>query len=173
MLLSHAVNVLDQIESCLQVMADLPAEQRKYYAELSLGRHVRHISDHYLAFLSACGGTVFTSEPCIDYNTRHRDSPIETDIHLAREHIRALQRKLASIQISVKTKVTVMSEIDCSDMQTYAFSSSIERELLYLINHTIHHAAYMALLAKQKGIYFPENIGVAPSTLTYQRQLSE
>ena len=67
--------------------------------------------------------------------------------------------------------ISVISEIDVSDTQNETYASNIRRELLYLINHTLHHAAYIKLLAQQSGITLSSHIGVAPSTASHLRKL--
>ena len=46
-------------------------------------------------------------------------------------------------------------------------SSTVGRELQYLLDHTIHHYAIIAIILKAQSITVPEEFGVAPSTLKY------
>ena len=58
-------------------------------------------------------------------------------------------------------------------IQSEKMTSNIGRELLYLINHSIHHMAYATLLARTHGIELPAGIGLAPGTASYERTLKE
>ena len=65
--------------------------------------------------------------------------------------------------------IQVYSEIDCLQTQNMTFKSSVAREFLYLINHTIHHAAHISLIASQHNVEIPLNTGMAPCTMTFLR----
>jgi len=69
---------LHTIDAAIQLLSDLPSDVyskvQKPYFESSLGKHMRHIIDHYLCFRRDFDKGV------IDYDQRHRDSQLETDI---------------------------------------------------------------------------------------------
>jgi uncharacterized damage-inducible protein DinB len=46
--------------------------------------------------------------------------------------------------------------------------SSVGRELQHLINHTVHHYAFVALILRLQGVAIEDDFGVAPSTLQAQ-----
>ncbi|AFP29100.1 hypothetical protein MRBBS_0162 [Marinobacter sp. BSs20148] len=45
--------------------------------------------------------------------------------------------------------------------------TSVERELVFLASHTIHHTAIIGMLAEQAGVKVSSDFGVHPSTLRY------
>jgi hypothetical protein len=45
--------------------------------------------------------------------------------------------------------------------------TSLERELQFLLSHTVHHFALVALLLRAQGFEVSADFGVAPSTLAY------
>jgi hypothetical protein len=47
--------------------------------------------------------------------------------------------------------------------------STMGRELQFLMSHTVHHYALVAIILKIQGCNCAEEFGVAPSTLRYQR----
>ena len=47
--------------------------------------------------------------------------------------------------------------------------TSLGRELEFLISHTVHHYALMAVIAGQQDAALPVDFGLAPSTLKFQR----
>jgi hypothetical protein len=67
-------------------------------------------------------------------------------------------------------QLIVLSEIDCDESISEKFYSNREREMLYLINHTIHHAAYIKLVAEKYGVKLPDEIGIAPCTASFFRE---
>jgi hypothetical protein len=48
--------------------------------------------------------------------------------------------------------------------------TNVERELLFLSSHTIHHIAIMSLLAERVGMTVPADLGVAFSTASYEER---
>jgi hypothetical protein len=51
--------------------------------------------------------------------------------------------------------------------------SSARRELQFLLSHTVHHYALIAMICRQYGVGVEEDFGVAPSTLKYRRQMAQ
>lgn len=164
MLLNAIKNALDQILVVVDCIQELPEQKNKnLYQIIGVGRHIRHVIDHFLALKNGVDKGV------VDYNLRQRDSIVEQDIHAARAHIVEIIDWLHELKLD-DVDLEVLSEIDCLQTVNRSFKSCFERELLYLINHTVHHAAYMKLLAKTKGVMLPDHIGIAPSTATFLRQ---
>jgi ABC-type transport system involved in Fe-S cluster assembly fused permease/ATPase subunit len=106
----------------------------------------------------------------IDYNIRSRNSLEETDREAAIEQIDRLSNWFLETEFNNQT-VDVISEIQIFQTCSRTFCSTTEREFLYLINHSIHHMAYAALLGKLQGLTIPHHIGLAPSTATYERNI--
>ena len=48
-------------------------------------------------------------------------------------------------------------------------TSTMERELMGLITHSIHHLAIIALIARSFGHQLDSDLGKAPSTIAYER----
>ena len=48
--------------------------------------------------------------------------------------------------------------------------SSFGRELTFVLSHTVHHHAIMAMHAKATGIRVPEGLGLAPATRAWLRE---
>ncbi|MDT8341889.1 MAG: hypothetical protein RQ751_10285 [Longimicrobiales bacterium] len=158
------VNALAQVGEILDVALALPAAERKrFYADAGAGRHVRHILDHVLALRAGLEAGV------LDYNRRNRDAPIERDPQAARRQLEDLVAWLEA-EGDLAGPITVLSEIDVDSTRDATLSSTVERELLYIINHTIHHAAYLRLLGEHRGLAFPDHIGLAPATASYMRR---
>ncbi len=153
-----------------QILAILTAVHQKQidhsqeiYISAGVGRHIRHIIDHYSALKNGLDSGV------VDYNQRTRNSVIETNLFSAKEKIQKISDWLNN-QEDCNKDVIVNSEIDCEQSINQKFSSNKDRELLYLINHTIHHAAYIKLQLQKFEVYLPEQIGVAPCTASHLRQ---
>jgi hypothetical protein len=140
-------------------------KDKTLYQSSGISRHVRHILDHCLALKNGLENNY------IDYNQRNRDGKVESDIEFAAEVICYLNNWLATLEDN-DLKLTIETEIDIDEQINACFETNQDRELLNMINHTIHHTAYIKLIAIKFDIAFPEQIGIAPSTATYLREES-
>lgn len=168
MLNKSLLATLTQIGEILDVVSTLPAAQRStVYVQSHAGVHVRHVIDHVQAFLAG----LQTGE--IDYNVRHRNSPSEMDPEFAAAQLLAIMGEceaLENLHCAPPEELLVTSEIDCLTTHTEKFRSNAAREVLYLINHTIHHAAYIRLLLQGCDLELSSHIGIAPCTATFRRE---
>ena len=141
-----------------------PAHYRRafgHHGRHTLGKHVRHIIDHYDALLSgleADGDTV-------DYERRRRDEFLEQWPHQAARRLAELETVLAAA-IDRYPPVRLGQTYHLGD-GALVLETSLARELAFLTSHTIHHMAILGLLAEQIGIALPEAFGVHPSTLRH------
>ncbi len=165
MLRDAVIHSLLQISDILEVVVQLPETYAvNFYCDANAGKHVRHVLDHFLAYLPAIETGV------LDYNMRNRDSVVENDRRAAKEQLDGVVKVLKTLPVDEKC-LKIISEIDVTNTKSDSFSSNTSRELLYLINHTMHHAAYIKLLAKNCDIDLPEYIGLAPSTASHMREI--
>jgi len=156
------IEALNQVRSLIDSIEGTSGASENLYATSGIGVHVRHVADHFRAFQAGVtSGTV-------DYNVRRRECVLERRSDLGLLEIESLITWLQTAAFT-EAPVTVVSEISCLQTKTVQFQSNTNRELLYLINHTIHHAAYAALLARQHGVTPDLGIGSAPATASYLR----
>jgi len=134
----------------------------------SIGKHVRHVIDHYLTFLGLAGNG---ADEALDYEQRQRDVALEEDRESAIHCLVGLARELSGILRDKPVKPLVLNHN--SEGHHQLFSSSVGRELVFLANHTVHHMAIIGLLAEQAGQQVDESFGVNPSTLRYWAQQEE
>ncbi|MTI11367.1 hypothetical protein [Curvivirga aplysinae] len=157
---------LEQVLDIISIVEGLEQDhQQELYVEVGIGRHIRHIADHLQAFILAVESGV------LDYNLRRRGHSCEENVASAREMLEGLYINIQQIPFR-EQDLEVISEVDVSACQTSSFKSNISREILYLINHTIHHTAYISLLAKTRNVTLPASIVLAPATATFLRAAS-
>ena len=126
----------------------------------TVGAHVRHNLDHYLSFIVGLGSGI------IDYEAREREKVFEIDRQAALAATEAICGHLVDLTESPCAKSL---RICCnSDQGTLHATSSITRELDFLLSHTIHHYAIIAVLCRLQNVEVEPDFGVAPSTLRYQ-----
>lgn len=164
-LLHALVESLQPVKIVCEVLLQMPDHKgQQHFESLNVGRHFRHVYDHFYAVFDGAKSGV------VDYNYRRRDALVERDMVLSMEAVDAIVNQCWQLgEQSLPECIDVVSEVDCHQEKNYAFTSNVERELLYLINHSVHHLAYVKLLLKSEGINLPESIGLAPSTASYIR----
>lgn len=156
------IEALDQIRSLIVAVDDASESSENLYATSGIGPHVRHVVDHFRALEEGIkSGTV-------NYNMRRRESALERQSGLALLEIESLLNWLRELAVT-ETSILVESEISCLHTENAQFQSNTNRELLYLINHTIHHAAYAALIVRQHGVVVDAGVGYAPATASHLR----
>jgi predicted transcriptional regulator len=156
--------VLDDLRHYLSVV-----EPVSYQAPLdilsgsTIGQHTRHIIEFYNCLLEQA---LDVSEPTINYANRRRDHRIESEPDHALSYVELISEKLKELDVDQ------LCQLDCSEhgMEHLMVNSTIGRELIYNIEHTIHHLAIVkiALRATIPGIVLPEHFGVAPSTIRHR-----
>lgn len=124
-----------------------------------IGAHMRHV----LEFIEIIAGQ--HGKGVIDYESRQRNKLYEQDPKVALD---AFETALKSLSIAVSEK-GVDHAVDICEMPAFGMGqvrvpSSLGRELLYAVEHSIHHFAIIAMLAAAHDIHFDEGFGMAPAT---------
>ena len=124
------------------------------------GGHLRHILEHYGNFLEGL------SDRKVDYDKRDRESPVEISVEAARAEVERLIFALEeAAQIGPEEPLTIILDDGGSPRES---SSNPERELQFLLSHSVHHFALIRTILYLDGHRrFPEAFGIAPSTLRY------
>lgn len=161
-----AADCADVLRQGLALLERLPDE---LYADAgglpvasAVGGHFRHCVDFYQSFLAGAqtGG--------VDYNRRGRDVLIERDRRHASARIELLIDELEALPIA-DGRAPVLVSAEGAD-ETGWCESTVARELQYLLGHTIHHYALVALMLRLRGFEPGAEFGVAPSTLKHWRE---
>lgn len=124
----------------------------------TIGQHVRHCLDHVAALVEAAPNRE------LSYDHRERGTAVETDPDVAAREIERLDRALAACCHRALDGAVTVSSVLSSAGELIAGASSFARELAFVINHTIHHQALMAVLLTWHGRAVPTGFGYAPST---------
>ncbi len=128
-----------------------------------IGTHMRHIIDHYECLLA---GLVTGN---IDYDDRTRETSVETDRAAATAAIDSVIRRLEAIDQSLRdSELSVHMDFGGGPDEAGLYArSSVERELQFLVSHTVHHYALVAVMLRLEGREPVDGFGVSPSTLKY------
>jgi len=162
--LQRGIDLIEQLDD------QIYSNNSSQYFMSGVGKHFRHVIDHYSSFLVGI-------EKLVNYDERERNHLVETNRKFAIETISNLIDRLSSLneteslsnqQLLVKSNE---GEVDLSDDS--ASHSSVRRELQFLISHTVHHYALIAIILRIQGFEPPHNFGIAPSTIAYLRSLQQ
>ncbi len=155
-------NALSEIISLLE---QLPG-QENYTApchELSqatIGQHTRHVIELYQCLLAGYEGGV------VNYDDRKRNKLYENSKEEAIAVIKEIQSGL------VRPDKTL--HVVCGAEEPVTIASNYNREVLYNLEHCIHHQALIrvALIASDT-VPVSDEFGVAPSTIQYRKQCAQ
>lgn len=130
----------------------------------SIGKHVRHILDLFECLIES------STESTINYDQRKRNPETETSKEFALLKIESIVKSLDLLNLKKEVRLNQkLNDEFC------AINSTVERELLYNIEHCIHHLAIIKIGIENNFSYvqLPESFGVAYSTLTHREQKAD
>ncbi|KAI9483751.1 MAG: hypothetical protein EXX96DRAFT_537060 [Benjaminiella poitrasii] len=157
---------LDIVQQSIDLLKRLDDDQYTFASKVmaggTIGKHLRHVYDHYKLLYKHCKGQL-----TVDYDLRERNNPSETDRFIAIENLEELQNTVRhySHVIPLERELTLLATIDPNDKHKYTFHSSFGRELFYSNIHAIHHYASIKAICIEQDISMPYEFGMAPSTL--------
>jgi hypothetical protein len=161
----------DAIEGCLEacrrcdaVVASVLSQDPAAYA--AVGPHLRHCLDHFNLLLDGW------KTGAVDYDARARDERAERDPQLARDILRTITRELSALGPQHLGREIRVMQSAAPGRPPLASSSRLERELVFLSSHTIHHIAIMVLAARAAGVVIPADLAVAYSTEAHRASLT-
>jgi hypothetical protein len=158
--------VIDQALTLLQGISETDYQKvLQPHFSGSVGAHIRHIVDHFLALKN--GATTGH----IDYNIRHRHNQVEQFPELAIEVLNDIKVWILSLDSSIFRKVvSVTTEIDIQHTKSATCESTVERELVFVSSHAIHHYALIRIMFSMQNKALPDDFGYAPASITYINQ---
>lgn len=127
----------------------------------TIGEHTRHIIEMFQCLLSQYETGI------VNYDRRERNQLIQTNPTFA-----CTQMELIKNTIDRENKTIVLQQnLDGQDIR---IESNYQRELLYNLEHCIHHQALIkvALLSVSQ-VDVSETFGVARSTIEYRKQCAQ
>ncbi|MBI1287135.1 MAG: hypothetical protein GC178_06095 [Flavobacteriales bacterium] len=130
----------------------------------SVGQHVRHTLEFYQC--------LFEATDTVNYDQRKRDILIESSaahaVHVADQILKSVSQIKADRPMQLEAEMLGAAQPLC-------VRSSLSRELLYVLEHAIHHMALMRILIKDEAADFEleDAFGVAYSTLAYRGEQND
>lgn len=127
----------------------------------SIGAHVRHVGDACDRFLDG------VARGFIDYDCRSRDVRFEFDRIAAIERLESLVARFSELDPHTQPSSLLVRHDAPEGEDEMVLRSSVERELMFLASHGVHHFALVAVLLRAKAIETPPGFGMAISTLRH------
>lgn len=152
----------DRLDGLMRLIMALPPEL--YAARLArssgaIGEHVRHVLDHVAALAGAP-----TSLP-LSYDNRTRGTAVESDPGAALREMMRLDAALERWSTRPMDAPVAVAALLADGSRAITSWSTLGRELAFVMSHTIHHQAMIALLLEGVGRRpGDERFGYAPST---------
>ena len=159
-----AKNILKQISFALNQMTDLEYTQSvELFSGASISQHTRHIIEFYTCAIDS-------THTIINFDSRQRDQTIEQDRDFSLQIIDSI---IVNLDLLKEDKAIII-EAQLGG-ETHLLQSSLHRELLYVVEHAVHHMAIikMGVLLNFPHICLAPNFGVAESTIEYRKQCAQ
>ena len=165
-------------QACIQILDQLTylvhqIEENDYVkpsdalSKSTIGQHLRHTLEFFLCFQQGYDAGV------VNYDKRAHDKLIETDKFIA---LGAIQRINDFVSV-VNTERNLLLEVgyDVQNEQFETVSTNSMRELVYNIEHAVHHMAIMKIGIREVAPYIalPSDFGIAASTVRYKETVSK
>lgn len=162
MLLKSIHQSLDELTNLLSQLSD--TDYSKSHESLSgatIGEHTRHILEMFQCLEKSYDSGV------LNYDDRERNIQIQTETKFARQCIENIK-----VGLKIENKLIYL-ELVMNDLGM-RIQSNYYRELLYNLEHCVHHQALIKVAVLQcENVLVDENFGVARSTIEYRKQCAQ
>jgi hypothetical protein len=130
----------------------------------TIGQHVRHIIEMFQCLENGYVSGI------VNYENRKRDSNIETDKKIACDLLRSINHDLGK-----QDKTLILEGVYNDDSnEQMQFPTNYYREIVYNLEHTIHHMALIRVGLKElKDLDLPESYGVASATVKHKKSCAQ
>jgi len=155
------------LEACLRCHAVVAAVVEQDPAAFpSVGPHLRHCVDHFGLLLDGW------RSGSVDYDARPRDLRLERDPRAMRDALDAIAGSLGAIRSADLTSPVTVTLSAAPGRPSLASPSRLDRELVFLSGHTVHHIAIMVFAARAAGVELPSRLAVAYSTEAHRESFA-
>jgi hypothetical protein len=155
-------HALDEIVAVLQQLEgqDIYTAPCHELSQATIGQHTRHVIELYQCLLAGY------ETGLVNYDDRQRNKLYETNTVEAIAVIKEIQSKLQQPDKAM--------QVVCGAEEPHTITSNYYREVLYNLEHCIHHQALIRVgLITTNGGSVSSEFGVAPSTIQYRRQCAQ
>ncbi|CCH53664.1 hypothetical protein BN8_02777 [Fibrisoma limi BUZ 3] len=176
---SASTDILMQLAEVVGQLTD--AEYARPLPVLSgntIGKHVRHILEFYELLVysaeaaqqrdAAQRSAAQRDAAQLNYDRRQRDLRLEVESDEALRRIGSIDRAIQLLDLN--QCLHLEADLSIAGAKTIQIPSSFARELLYNIEHAIHHMALIQVAVRSDfpAVVLPLHFGVAYSTVQHQ-----
>ena len=139
-------------------------QSSKTLLNATIGQHVRHIIELFQCLEKGYDDSI------VNYEKRERDYRIETDKELASGLLKEVYKNIEK----PNKEIMLEAEDYCDAVEVVSVPSNYYRELVYNLEHTIHHMALIRVGIKEvSSVTLPEEFGMAYSTIKYRKECAQ
>jgi hypothetical protein len=160
-------------KACIQILEQLATlvheiEERDFVkpsealSKSTIGQHLRHTLEFFICFEKGF------EEGVINYDKRAHDKLIESDKFIALATLERIKNFVADLNTNRSLKLEVGYDLSIEEFIT--IDTNATRELVYNIEHAVHHMAIMKIGVREIAPYIQlsSDFGVAASTVRYK-----
>jgi len=165
---------LEIIDQMIHLVSQLNRETYSKKLEIlsgnTLGKHIRHILEFFMMISDLKPSQ--EKIQVVSYDTRNHDVVLETIPDLALDKLKQLKLTFNKPVRNINLKLAFSYQNE-SESAENLLDTSLHREIMYNIEHAIHHMAIIKIAINHTlpEIQLPENFGVAYSTIRYHKKL--
>jgi hypothetical protein len=153
--------VLNQLAESVSLLTDNEYTQKSMLLNgSSIGGHTRHVIELFQCLINGYENGL------VNYENRKRDLEIETNKKIACRLLKTIASRInmPNKVLNLQGFYSETAEDEC------AVDTNFYRELIYNLEHTIHHMALIRVAINEvSNINLPENFGVASATIQYKK----
>jgi hypothetical protein len=157
---------LEVLEQALGVARAFCSQAQRDYGR-NVGPHFRHVIEHYDALLMP------PRKGTVDYDQRPRDESLDADPRVAVMRLETLLKRLSRLSGHDTCEVIEVRGLGgTGGGLSFCVRSSLERELVFVAMHAIHHYAMVCEACLASGVELPAGFGRAPATVAHARSIA-
>lgn len=164
-LITACCNILEQLTGLVnQITQQDFSKPVPTLGNSTIGQHLRHTLEFFI-----CLETGF-EKGLVNYDQRMHDKLIESDKFFALATLVKIREFIESRQDDKPLKLEVGYDLKQEDYATV--QTNFTRELVYNIEHAVHHMALIKIGVREIAQYItlPADFGIAASTIRYQEK---
>jgi hypothetical protein len=162
-------------EACLNILHQLSTLVRQIdekdfikpssaLSNSTIGQHLRHTLEFFLCFEKGF------EDGLINYDKRAHDKLVESDKFIALSTLSRISEFIQILNTNKPLKLEVGYDVSTDEFVT--IDTNAVRELVYNIEHAVHHMAIMKIGVREIASYIvlPPDFGIAASTIRYNQE---
>lgn len=164
-LVQSATITLQQLRNLLEIIpSDTYANKLEVFSGSSIGQHCRHVIEFFQCLIQEADHTT------VCYDHRQREKKLEDHTNFAIASIDEILLELPKMELNKPLNLACDYHTIPNEIKPNLTETTLARELVYNIEHAIHHMAIIKI--GLKAIYpefkLPDGFGVAPSTVRFR-----